>query len=324
VLDKNDQFDIQMYWMYRLLLHKADVALDIGANQGAHTAVMAEAVGDEGAVFAFEPIPMLFHHLKARFNDRPFITILPLAISDTDGTAEFFVNAENVSFCSGLRNQDEFSRGTSVGVEVATNRLDSLEFLRTRVVRLIKLDIEGAELLALKGAAETFRRARPICIFEWGDAVSAAYDAPALAMWKYWIECKYSLCDVRGTPIVSEEAFVRSSACQDVWNYVAVPCEVPGLWDRVVNALRATWAAVHGATDGYRYRSHLLLALPRRDVLAFDSPLTSTPSKYISQTNRRLHGLISKTIFIPRSPHAIGSLLRCASAFVGSPRMANV
>ena len=102
MLDKNDRFDIQMFWVYRLLLGRGDVAIDVGANQGAHTAVMAEAVGSTGAIFAFEPIPMLFHGLRARFKDQPFIRILPLAISDTDATAKFFVNTTNVSFCSGF------------------------------------------------------------------------------------------------------------------------------------------------------------------------------------------------------------------------------
>src|SRR5947207_1327124 len=102
MIDKNDRFDIQMYWVYRLLLKKGDVALDIGANQGAHTVVMADAVGSTGTIFAFEPIPVLFHGLRARFKERPFIRVLPLAISDTDGMTKFFVNTTNVSFCSGL------------------------------------------------------------------------------------------------------------------------------------------------------------------------------------------------------------------------------
>jgi len=59
MLGKNDRFDIQTFWVYRLVLGKGDIALDVGANQGAHTAIMAKAVGSTGAVFAFEPIPTL-------------------------------------------------------------------------------------------------------------------------------------------------------------------------------------------------------------------------------------------------------------------------
>jgi FkbM family methyltransferase len=206
MLDKNDRFDIQMFWLYRLLLTEGDVALDVGANQGAHTAVMADAVGSAGAVFAFEPIPMLFHGLKARFKDRPFIRILPLALSDTDGTAKFFVNTTNVSFCSGLRNQDKFTHGDSLAMDLETRRIDSLEFLRTGAVRLVKFDVEGAELLALQGASEIFRRARLVCVFEWGDAVSAAYGAKAGDMWRFWTEHGYSLCDIRGTLLKSQDA----------------------------------------------------------------------------------------------------------------------
>jgi len=271
-LEKNDRFEIQTYWIYRIVLEKGDVALDVGANQGAHTAVMAEMVGSTGAIFAFEPIPMLFHGLQGRFKDRPFITMLPLAISDTDGTATFFINTTDVSFCSGLRNQDEFSRGVSFGIEVDTRRIDSLEFLKPQVVRLIKFDVEGAELLALTGASETLRRARPVCVFEWGDAVATAYRATSGDMWRFWTEHGYTLCDVRGTPVMSEDAFIESSARQDIWNYVAVPSNEPALWDKIVNALRALWATLADTTVRRRYRSHPVLTLPRRAALSFGSP----------------------------------------------------
>ena len=271
-LEKNDRFEIQTYWIYRLVLEKGDVALDVGANQGTHTVVMADLVGSTGAVFAFEPIPMLLHGLKSRFKDRPFITMLPFAISDTDGTATFFINTTDVSFCSGLRNQDEFSRGVSFGIEVDTRRIDLLEFLKPQAVRLMKFDVEGAELLALKGASETLRRAHPVCVFEWGDAVAAAYGATSGDMWRFWTGHEYSLCDIRGTPVMSEDTFVDSSARQDVWNYVAVPSNEPALWDEIVNALRALWAALADTTVGRRYRSDPVLTSPRRDALSFDSP----------------------------------------------------
>jgi FkbM family methyltransferase len=271
MLDRNDRFDIQLYWIYRLLLGKGDVAIDVGANQGAHTAIMAEAVGSTGAVFAFEPIPMLFHGLRARFKDRPFVNVLPLAISDTDETATFFVNTTNFSFCSGLRNQDEFTRGTSLSMEIGTRRIDSLEFLKPSSIRLVKFDVEGAELLALKGASETFRRARPVCVFEWGDAVADAYGARAGDMWTFWREHAYSLCDVRGMPIKSQDGFVKSSALQDVWNYVAVPNESPALGDRISADLRAIWAGLDDTTVDRRYGSHARWAFPK-PVLTFGSP----------------------------------------------------
>jgi FkbM family methyltransferase len=120
---------------------------------------MADLVGSTGAVFAFEPIPMLFHGLKSRFKDRPFITMLPFAISDTDGTATFFINTADVSFCSGLRNQDEFSRGVSFGIEVDTRRIDLLEFLKPQAVRLTKFDVEGGSSSHSRARRDT--RARP-------------------------------------------------------------------------------------------------------------------------------------------------------------------
>jgi len=156
-------------------------------------------------------------------------------------------------------------------MDLDTSRIDSLEFLKTRPIRLVKFDVEGAELLALNGASETFRRARPVCVFEWGDAVAAAYGARAGDMWKFWREREYSLCDVRGIPIKSEDDFARSSALQDVWNYVAVPSESPTLWNRIINALRSVWAALDDVTVGRKYRSHARLAFPKH-VLTFGSP----------------------------------------------------
>ncbi|MDT4863840.1 hypothetical protein FQZ97_985640 [compost metagenome] len=91
-------------------------------------------------------------------------------------------------------------------------------------------------------------------------------------MWRFWTGHEYSLCDVHGIPIESEDAFARSSLQQDVWNYVAVPLETPAIYDKVLNVLRSVSAALNDANVARSYESCARLALPIGDTVTFGSP----------------------------------------------------
>jgi FkbM family methyltransferase len=129
------------------------VFYDVGANVGIYSLLASMLVGT-GKVFAFEPVPrnigFLNEHL--RLNRVTNVEVLPVAISDTVGVAHFDV--EETGYMGHLTNQG--------GVSVQTESLDSLvQGTKISPPDYIKMDVEGAELLALRGATETFRRYRP-------------------------------------------------------------------------------------------------------------------------------------------------------------------
>ncbi len=130
------------------------VFFDIGANVGFYSLLAARIIAPAKA-YAFEPLPSNIAYLRKHLelNDVKNVELLEIALSDRVGTASF-VEAENN--CMGHLVE-------SGGVEVETATIDSLvSEQKVRPPNCIKIDIEGAELVALQAAAETFRRFRPV------------------------------------------------------------------------------------------------------------------------------------------------------------------
>lgn len=139
------------------LLRSGDCVIDVGANVGHFSAVCAELVGMNGQVHSVEASPFLFNRLQecvSEVHDGP-IHVHHAAVWSSKGQMTFHV-ATNSGWSSLLENAT-FQTAESVTVSAVT--LD--EFVsRENIlhVRLLKLDIEGAEMDALLGAQECLAR----------------------------------------------------------------------------------------------------------------------------------------------------------------------
>lgn len=134
------------------LIKPGDVVVDAGANIGSHTIAYINAVGDKGIVLAFEPNPPAFECLM---HNCPQANNYRLGLSDSLG---FFDVVPNVN-----AGATHLGQASIDGNAAQTIRLDSFELPR---LNFFKLDIEGFELLALRGARETIQRCRPIIMCE--------------------------------------------------------------------------------------------------------------------------------------------------------------
>jgi FkbM family methyltransferase len=127
---------------------------DIGANVGFYSLLASKLVG-AGKVFAFEPAPRNVCYLKKHLalNRVSNVEVLAIAVSDRNGVATFA--AEQTGFMGRLSGEGSLA--------VSTATLDSL-VAEGKVLPpdYVKMDIEGAELLALHGGRETFQRFRPV------------------------------------------------------------------------------------------------------------------------------------------------------------------
>lgn len=124
------------------LTDPGDTALDVGANIGYTASVMARR---GAAVHAFEPHPQVFGELEANTRALPNVTARRLALSDKDGETGLLIPEG----FEGNRGLASISDDGDITVEC--RRLDSLGFGR---VQLMKLDVEGHELPALRGAGD--------------------------------------------------------------------------------------------------------------------------------------------------------------------------
>jgi len=136
------------------MLHPGDTMFDVGANVGYYTLLGSHRVGTTGHVVAFEPLPANVRFLQrhVRLNRVQNVSLQAVAVSDHDGRARFAPHASNA--------MGKLSDAGSV--EVATVSLDSIAKAgRFPDPNLLKIDVEGAELGVLRGAAQLLERARP-------------------------------------------------------------------------------------------------------------------------------------------------------------------
>jgi FkbM family methyltransferase len=159
-------YELDTARVLRRMLRPGDTFVDGGANIGYFALLAAKAVGPRGRVHAFEPQPenrkRLADHAAAN-ELQDIITIHPLALSDKAGFVQLHTYA-NPAANHGQSTMFILPGTETRTVNVETVRLD--DYLPDIAPRLIKLDIEGAEPLAISGMAQTLRRERPAVIVE--------------------------------------------------------------------------------------------------------------------------------------------------------------
>ena len=137
---------------------------DIGANIGWYTVRLARRFPGL-AIHAFEPVPHTFRTLKTNveLNPHDAVTLYPHGLSDRAGEATFHFSPASTGAAS-AQNILDLPGGQTVTVELKT--LDG--FCRATGLRpdFVKCDVEGGELLVLKGAGETLRDAKPMVFLE--------------------------------------------------------------------------------------------------------------------------------------------------------------
>ena len=134
--------------------------LDVGANYGYYSVLMADLVGDTGQMIAVEPNPAAAQAVEFTtsvngFADRS--TIIRKALSDKTGTARLSIPTNHASGAAISADGE--------GIEVETISIDELTAGLPRV-DFIKIDAEGAEPAIFAGMTETLARHKPVVVME--------------------------------------------------------------------------------------------------------------------------------------------------------------
>ena len=143
---------------FKAILRKGDTVLDVGANHGYFTLLASSLVGHGGHVYSFEPDPpvakLLFENV--RLNNCANVKLHHAAVSNAAGTTRFNVPAPRPG-------------APPVAVEVPVIVIDAIAEEMPKA-RLVKIDVAGAELLALEGMRELLGYDRPFVILDATDA----------------------------------------------------------------------------------------------------------------------------------------------------------
>jgi len=144
--------------IYNSVIMPGFVVFDLGANFGIHSLLYSKLIGSDGKVFAFEPLPSNISDLELhkKANNIDNIEIVPVGIADTEGECEFLI-------------ADHGSQGSLVGIGkengsriiIPITTLDNFCYKNKIFPDFVKIDIEGAEGVALKGFEECVSKTYP-------------------------------------------------------------------------------------------------------------------------------------------------------------------
>lgn len=229
-VDPSKAMGAAFYWMgfhelneWRFLNHylKSDmVFIDIGANQGEFSLFAAKRL-TQGRVLAFEPVDFFYNLLKeniARNNFKNIETFhyglsnevkqLPIYMGHTgagehEGLATIFQSDQRARFIQNIE------------LEILDEQLPALALQR---IDFMKIDVEGAEMLVLKGALKTIERFKPLIMLEINQATyqAAGYTVPDVI--RFFADLGYTL------HVMTKSGTLKAvTATPDFCNAVFVP-----------------------------------------------------------------------------------------------------
>lgn len=180
---QNGCYEPETVELLRTILGPGDVYVDVGAYIGHHVLISSWCVGAGGAVHAFEAHPRTYEVLSRNIelNRCSNVVLNNTAVGETAGTADFFLADISEAGANSLGKTVHVSDRKTLVVNVLS--LDSY-FASKPVshIELMKIDVEGAELLVLRGAAQVLKRHRPILILEYSQHTTAfSYTLDALS-----------------------------------------------------------------------------------------------------------------------------------------------
>ena len=165
-LDKIETFLLRGYEYKNICkAEKGDYVLDCGAYTGNTSIYFSDLVSEEGKVFSIEAMPQTYNKLCKNISNYKNIFPYNYAIFDKEKQLKFTEEATPGSRVSDNSTENTITvQGISIDEFVNKNKIEKVDF--------IKMDIEGAELNALEGCAETCKKFSPklaICIYHKAD-----------------------------------------------------------------------------------------------------------------------------------------------------------
>lgn len=175
---------------WQSFIAKDAIIVDIGANIGYYT-LMAAKAASEGKIYAFEPSSKTFHLLARNllFNQLTNAVAIPMAISEEGGTKNLYVSKQENSGLTGLMKTDKYDESIE---EITATTLDEwYEKEGLKKIDLIKIDIEGADFLALKGMSKILQTCQPVLFVEISKPLLYRYKNTTEEVYDYLLNFGY-------------------------------------------------------------------------------------------------------------------------------------
>jgi FkbM family methyltransferase len=139
---------------YKKILRDGDVVIDIGANVGTHALLASHLVGPKGRVHAIEASPSIFRQLtrNLKASHAYNVTAYNVAVLDRPQMVPIFLHdSSNLGKTTTIPSEGSKLKFTKEGMVEGRPLSDVVSLSEIRAARLIKIDVEGAEWLVIKG-----------------------------------------------------------------------------------------------------------------------------------------------------------------------------
>jgi FkbM family methyltransferase len=201
--------------------------IDVGAHLGSVLSVMKQ-LSPTGKHIAIEPIPYKYKWLKQKFPD---VEVHQLALSDTSGEVDFFLQPHRSGF-SGLRLHNSGDTAKDVEIlKVDCRRLDDI-VPADRPIGFMKIDVEGGELAVLRGGESILKRDKPTLVFECTQSGLTAHNLSPKDMYDFFEAYSYSIFLIKdwladGAALNYEQLAKAMQYPFQAFNFLATPNEKP-------------------------------------------------------------------------------------------------
>ena len=132
-----------------------DIVWDVGANKGYYTLLAQEKIGGRGRVYAYEPVPenVIDLDLIVSLNNLNNFIVEPVALSSAVGESSFSLEGWSMGVSAWGKLLNGNAESVKEKITVQTSTIDhEVERLKLEKIDMIKMDIQGGELGAIRGA----------------------------------------------------------------------------------------------------------------------------------------------------------------------------
>ena len=156
--------------LFKKIVKKGMVILDIGANIGYYTLLAARLIGAEGKVYAFEPDPYNFSLLNknVKINGYNNVTTVQKAVFSQSGKMQLFLDKNNLGGHS--LSKANVNKSNSTSTEVTS--IDDYFINSKQKIDLVKMDVQGLEMKVIEGMDNVIKENKEIQIilefWPWG------------------------------------------------------------------------------------------------------------------------------------------------------------
>jgi FkbM family methyltransferase len=208
--------------LYKLLITTPEIAVDIGGNLGDYSATLREKSSNL-KIYIFEPSATNLKKLNDRYKSDSLIDVYPYAISNFTGSSTLHTNELGSGLASlSKRRLDHFELTMDITESIEVIRFEDfwIQQMNSKNIDIVKIDIEGHELEALKGFGRAINNIRAIQ-FEFGGC---NIDSKTYFQDFYYFFKKNNYLIYRITPIGLEKIKLYKEELEffSTTNYIAI------------------------------------------------------------------------------------------------------